>query len=60
MNMLEATVTLKSGKIVGIVAEDFPELARQMDRLDYKEAKIKRLEDASALRQGKYAGGDFR
>jgi len=58
--MLEATVTLKSGKTVGIVAENHGELSRQLDRLDYKKAEIKRLEDASALRQGKYAGGGLK
>lgn len=55
--MLEATVTMKSGKTVGIVAEDHAELARQLDRLDYKKAEIKPLTDTHAMRQGKYTGG---
>ena len=58
--MLEATVTLKNGKTVGIVAEDHAELSRQLDRLDYKKAEIKPLPDAFALRQGKYAGGGLK
>ena len=58
--MLEATVTLKNGKIVAIVAEDYPELVRQLDRLNYQEAKIKPMTNVRDMRQGKYAGGDFR
>lgn len=52
--MLEATVTLKSGKTVGLVAEDHAELSRQLDRLDYKKAEIKPLTDVRDMRQGKY------
>ena len=52
--MLEATVTLKSGKTVGLVAENHSELSRQLDRLDYKKAEIKPLTDVRDLRQGKY------
>ena len=58
--MLEATVTLKSGKTMGIVAEDHAELSRQLDKLDYKKAEIKPLTDVRDMRQGKYAGGDFK
>lgn len=58
--MLEATVTLKSGKTVGLVAVDHFDLGRQLDKLDYKRADIKPLKDAFALRQGKHAGGDMR
>lgn len=52
--MLEAIVTLKNGKIVGLVAEDYSELARQLDRLNYKEANIKPLANIQDMRQGKY------
>ena len=52
--MVEATVTLKSGKTMGIVAEDHAELSRQLDKLDYKKAEIKPLTDVRDMRQGKY------
>lgn len=55
--MLEATVTLKSGKTVGLVAEDHADLGRQLNKLDYKKAEIKPLKDIQDMRQGKYAGG---
>lgn len=51
--MIEAKITLRNGKTVTLIANEFIELGEYIEKLDAKKVEARMIDDIYAMRQGK-------